>query len=123
MSPAAPYAPWAHSHWVWLSSGGDRSNQTSVVQFAKEFLMRNISVGAVDCDSGWSTGFNNFVVDTTKVRAVGCGCGGGCGGGASVAVVLGSRHATVRAAHACYRMTVPAPLVPRCASSLTWALW
>lgn len=69
IAAAAPYAPWAHSHWVWLSSGGGRSNQTSVVQFAKEFLMRNISVGAVDVDSGWATGFNNFVPDTTKVRA------------------------------------------------------
>ena len=27
---------------------------------------RNITVGAINIDSGWSTGFNNFEVDTNK---------------------------------------------------------
>jgi hypothetical protein len=49
---------------VWLDSG--RSNQTAVSAFVADFLAHNITVGAIDIDSAWSTGFNNFVVDTTK---------------------------------------------------------
>ena len=61
---AAPYAPWAHHHWVWLSS--DQSNQANVTAYVEEYAAHNITVGAVDIDSMWSTGVNNFVVDTTK---------------------------------------------------------
>lgn len=62
--PAAPYAPWAHSHWVWLSN--DRTSQSQILEFVSEFKAHNITVGAVDVDSGWAVGFNNFVFDTTK---------------------------------------------------------
>ncbi len=61
---AAPYADWAHKHWVWLSS--DRANQSSMLAYAQEYLDHNISVGAVDIDSAWSTGFNNFIINTEK---------------------------------------------------------
>lgn len=56
---------WAHRHWVWISA--KESNQTSVLENLDGYTSRNISVGAIDVDSGWSTGFNNFVVDTVKV--------------------------------------------------------
>ncbi len=32
---------------------------------------RNISVGAINIDSGWSTGFNNFEIDTNKFPNLG----------------------------------------------------
>ena len=31
-----------------------------------QYHARNISVGAINVDSGWSTGFNNFEVDNEK---------------------------------------------------------
>ena len=34
--------------------------------FVEEFLNHSIPVGAIDIDSAWSTGFNNFIVDTQK---------------------------------------------------------
>eukprot|EP00731_Ephydatia_muelleri_P029081 Em0020g725a len=61
---SALYAEWAHYHWVWLSS--DRANQSSMMQYAQDYLDHGIQVGAVDLDSGWSTGYNNFIFDTTK---------------------------------------------------------
>jgi hypothetical protein len=61
---AAPYASWAHHHWVWLSS--DQSNQANVTKYVLDYQAHNITVGAVDIDSEWATGNNNFVVDTTK---------------------------------------------------------
>mmetsp|Transcript_10377 Transcript_10377/g.928 ORF Transcript_10377/g.928 Transcript_10377/m.928 type:complete len:107 (-) Transcript_10377:148-468(-) len=30
------------------------------------YLKRNIPVGAINIDSGWSTGYNNFIWDKTK---------------------------------------------------------
>ena len=59
---AAPYAPWAHSHWVW-PGGGD--TQADTLAFVKSFNDRNLSVGAVDIDSGWATCYNNFDIDKT----------------------------------------------------------
>ena len=49
---------------VWLDN--DVSNQANVTTLVADYAAHNISVGAVDIDSGWSTGFNNFVVDTGK---------------------------------------------------------
>lgn len=66
---AAPYASWAHHHWVWLSS--DQSNQANVSAYVADYANHNITVGAVDIDSAWSTGINNFVVDTTKFPDMG----------------------------------------------------
>lgn len=60
----APYAAWAHHHWVWLSS--PESNQANVSAYVAEYAAHNITVGAVDIDSLWSTGVNNFIVDKTK---------------------------------------------------------
>jgi alpha-glucosidase (family GH31 glycosyl hydrolase) len=62
--PQAAYAPWAHSHQVWLSS--DRSNQANVTNFVQSWLDQNFTVGAIDVDSQWATGDNTFVPDTTK---------------------------------------------------------
>lgn len=61
---AAPYASWAHSHFVWLDS--TQSNQANVSELVAGYQKHNITVGAIDIDSGWSTGFNNFVTDTKK---------------------------------------------------------
>jgi hypothetical protein len=61
---SAPYPEWAHYHWVWLSN--DRASQASMTQYAQEYLDHGIKVGAVDIDSGWSTGFNNFIFDAEK---------------------------------------------------------
>ncbi|CAI8035554.1 Myogenesis-regulating glycosidase [Geodia barretti] len=75
----APYPEWAHYHWlanchcsfsklllcrVWLSN--DRASQASMTQYAQQYLDHGIKVGAVDIDSGWSTGFNNFIFDAEK---------------------------------------------------------
>lgn len=49
---------------MWL--GAKQSNQSSVPSFVQGFVSHNISVGAVNIDSGWSTGYNNFVVDDVK---------------------------------------------------------
>jgi alpha-glucosidase (family GH31 glycosyl hydrolase) len=65
----APYASWAHSHFVWLVSG--ESNQANTTALVDGYQQRNITVGAVDLDSGWSTGFNNFVVDQRKFADLG----------------------------------------------------
>ena len=56
---AAPYAQWAHSHFVWAEGSPNASECAALVE---SYLARNISVGGLDVDSGWSTGFNNFVV-------------------------------------------------------------
>ena len=61
---AAPYAPWAHSHFVWPDSS--RSNQANVTAYVAEYVAHNISVGGLDIDSEWATGNNNFIVDTSK---------------------------------------------------------
>lgn len=62
--PQAAYASWAHSHQVWLSS--DRSTQANVTAFVQSWLEKNFTVGAIDIDSQWATGDNDFVPDTTK---------------------------------------------------------
>lgn len=54
----------AHSHMVWWDAG--RDNQTSALELVDEYLAHNISVGAVELDSGWSTGFNNFIPNPKK---------------------------------------------------------
>jgi len=56
---------WAHTHWVWLSS--DKITQQAEIDLVNGYLSRGVPVGALDIDSGWSTGFNNFIVDTKKV--------------------------------------------------------
>eukprot|EP00117_Sycon_ciliatum_P022321 scpid86543/ scgid19292/ len=55
---SAPYAEWAHYHWVWLSN--DRASQAAMTEYAAEYRNRSIRVGAVNMDSRWETGFNNF---------------------------------------------------------------
>lgn len=61
---SAPYAPWAHSHFVWLDSS--QSNQANVSAYIADYAAHNITVGGLDIDSEWSTGNNNFIVDTSK---------------------------------------------------------
>lgn len=60
----APYASWAHHHWVWLSHF--QESQESLQQLVSDYQKYQIPVGAVNIDSGWSTGFNNFIWDTKK---------------------------------------------------------
>jgi hypothetical protein len=60
---SSPYASWAHSHMTWLVAG---SSQTEMRTMLNGYSSRNITVGALNIDSGWSTGFNNFVVNKTQ---------------------------------------------------------
>lgn len=60
---SAPYAEWAHYHWVWLAHGGNGS--ADLIQLAEDYIAHNISVGAIDADSTWETGFNDFIPTTT----------------------------------------------------------
>lgn len=64
--PASPsaYAAWAHAHWVWLPSS--KSNASSMTAYAAEYAAHNITVGAVNLDSLWSTGVDNFIPDPHK---------------------------------------------------------
>jgi len=62
--PSAVYPDWAHDHWVWLASS--QANQSNELQLVKDYLARDIPVGAVDIDSEWETGDNNFIWDTRK---------------------------------------------------------
>lgn len=62
--PALAYPLWAHKHWVWLHN--DLGNQENVTNLVKDYEAHNIKVGAVNIDSTWETGFNNFAIDTTK---------------------------------------------------------
>ena len=48
--PPARYAPWAHKHWVWVSSR--ESTQESVLANLDGYLQRDIPVGGVNVDSG-----------------------------------------------------------------------
>ena len=41
-------------------------DQENITRMVDTFLDYNITVGAVDLDSLWSTGVNNFVFDTSK---------------------------------------------------------
>ena len=60
-SAAAPYGPWAHTHFVWLSSDPSPSFPGDLTALLAGYAAHNISVGAVDIDSGWATGYNTFV--------------------------------------------------------------
>ena len=61
-APKALYADWAHKHWVWLNK--NVQNQERILELVNDYLVRDIPVGAVDIDSEWSTGVNNFVWNT-----------------------------------------------------------
>jgi hypothetical protein len=54
---------------VWLSS--DQSNQANVSQYVADYVAHNLTVGGLDVDSAWSTGFNNFVIDQSKFQDMG----------------------------------------------------
>lgn len=56
---AAPYAQWAHAHFVWAEGS---PNASAVAALVASYAAANITVGAVDVDSGWATGFDDFVV-------------------------------------------------------------
>ena len=58
---AAPYATWAHSHFVWLSSDGAGCTPAANFALLDAYAAHNITVGAIDIDSGWATGYNTFV--------------------------------------------------------------
>jgi alpha-glucosidase (family GH31 glycosyl hydrolase) len=60
----APYASWAHEHWVWLTS--NQANQASNTELVLDYLARDIPVGGLNCDSLWSTGVNNFEWNAAK---------------------------------------------------------
>jgi len=49
---------------VWLASFVE--NQQGEIDLVQGYLDHDIPVGAVNIDSKWSIGINNFVWDTTK---------------------------------------------------------
>jgi alpha-D-xyloside xylohydrolase len=55
-----PYASWAHSHFVWLSSDGAGCTPAANFDLLDAYAAHNITVGAIDIDSGWATGYNTF---------------------------------------------------------------
>ena len=57
----APYATWAHSHFIWPSG---EVSQDYMIAYVNAYTSRNLTVGAVDIDSGWSTGYDNFIPNT-----------------------------------------------------------
>jgi alpha-glucosidase (family GH31 glycosyl hydrolase) len=59
-----PYPVWAHSHWVWLN--GKMQNQTNLLEMVAKYQEYNITVGALNIDSAWTTGYNNFKWNYTK---------------------------------------------------------
>lgn len=60
----APYASWAHSHWVWQNGG--TQTQASLEDMVKQYTRRGIPVGALNIDSDWATGSNNFIWNKKK---------------------------------------------------------
>jgi len=48
-----------------LSSDISPSYPASLSALLEGYRSRNISVGAIDIDSGWSTGYNNFIPDSS----------------------------------------------------------
>eukprot|EP00004_Rigifila_ramosa_P005423 TRINITY_DN1593_c1_g1_i2.p1 TRINITY_DN1593_c1_g1~~TRINITY_DN1593_c1_g1_i2.p1 ORF type:complete len:579 (-),score=136.73 TRINITY_DN1593_c1_g1_i2:202-1902(-) len=50
----APYADWAHHHWIWLHNA--EHNQNNNTQIIQEYLARGIRVGAYNIDSRWDIG-------------------------------------------------------------------
>lgn len=61
---AAPYASWAHSHWVWQNGG--TQTQASLEDMVAQYTKRGIPVGALNIDSDWTTSINNFIWNTSK---------------------------------------------------------
>jgi hypothetical protein len=61
-SAAPAYAEWAHHHLVWKEDG---TPQNIIMDMLRNYSNRSIGVGALNVDSGWSTGYNNFIFDTT----------------------------------------------------------
>jgi alpha-D-xyloside xylohydrolase len=59
----APYASWAHSHWVWMS--GKTQTQAGMEDMVKEYSRRGIPVGADNIDSSWTTDYSNFIWNTS----------------------------------------------------------
>ena len=59
-----PYPAWAHSHWVWLN--GKIQNQSLLIDMVNTYISYGIPVGALNIDSAWTTGFNNFKWNYTK---------------------------------------------------------
>ena len=56
----APYAPWAHFHWIWLANTGEE-NQTNIMQLVKDYQSYGVPVGAVNLDSAWPDKYQNFI--------------------------------------------------------------
>jgi hypothetical protein len=50
MNPIYTVASWAHGHFVWLVAF--ESNQVNTTNLVSSYQQRNITVGAVDLDSG-----------------------------------------------------------------------
>jgi hypothetical protein len=49
------------AHFVWLSSNDQSLTPAANFALLDGYAARNITVGAIDIDSGWATGFNTFV--------------------------------------------------------------
>ncbi len=54
-----PWPEWVHHHWVWENEG-TRESATALV---RDYLDRDVPVGALIIDSPWETGYNSFEFD------------------------------------------------------------
>ena len=60
--PEPPWPEWAFHHWVWE----DESTQDSALTLVRDYLDRDIPVGAIIIDSPWATGYNTFQWDPER---------------------------------------------------------
>lgn len=58
----APYAEWAHYHWVWFGNtrGYEFETQANLLDLVNDYLSRSIPVGAINVDSAWPVNYQNF---------------------------------------------------------------
>lgn len=64
ISSVQSYPAGAHHHWVWHDN--HVATQETLTKLVDDYLAHDIKVGAVDVDSTWSTGFNNFKFEKSK---------------------------------------------------------
>lgn len=61
---SAPYAEWAHSHWVWFANPDE--SQSSLLGLVDDYQSHQIPVGAVNIDSAWPQKYQNFIWNSEK---------------------------------------------------------
>jgi hypothetical protein len=60
-----PWREWVLKHWVWEH---ELFTADSAIGLVRDYLQRDIPVGATIIDSRWETGFNTFAPDGWAIR-------------------------------------------------------